>query len=92
MAEFAFPIMFVAVVVYVVLGNYLYFLKVLPALGEPPRLLPSGQVRQVERYLESLDERLNRQWFVPILRNIRTITIVYLIGFAVTISVIFPGS
>lgn len=92
MAEFAFLIMFAAVVVYVVLGNYLYFSKVLPALGEPPKLLPSGQVRHVEQYLESLDERLERQWFVPILQNIRTITVVYLIGFAVTTSVIFLAS
>jgi len=92
MAEIAFSIMFGAVVVYVVLGNYLYFAKVLPVLEEPPKLLPSGQVKDIERYLESLDERLKRQWFVPILQNIRTITIIYLIGFAITLAVIFLGS
>ena len=92
MAEIAFLIMFGAVVVYVVLGNYLYFAKVLPALNEPPKLLPSSQVRDVERYLESLDERLQRQWFVPIVQNIRTITIIYLVGLAITIAVTFLGS
>lgn len=92
MVEMAFFIMFGAAVVYVVLGNYLYFAKVLPALDEPPKLLPSGQVRDIDRYLESLDERVERPWFVPILQNIRTITIIYLIGFAVTIAVIFVGS
>lgn len=92
MAEIVFFIMFGAVVVYVVLGNYLYFVKVLPALGEPPKFLPSGQVRDIERYLESLDERVEPHWFVPILQNIRTITIIYLVGLAITLAVIFLGS
>ena len=92
MATVAFFIMFGAVIVYVVLGNYLYFTKVLPALDEPPKLLPGGQVRDIDRYLESLDERVERPWFVPVLQNIRTITIIYLIGFAVTIAATFLGS
>lgn len=92
MAEIAFFIMFGAVIVYVVLGNYLYFTKVLPVLDEPPKLLPGGQVRDIDRYLESLDERVERPWFVPILQNIRTITIIYLVGFAVMIALIFVGS
>ena len=92
MAEIAFFIMFGAVVVYVVLGNYLYFAKVLPVLNEPPKLLPSGQINDVDRYLELLDERLEHQWFVPILQNTRKITTVYLIGFAITVAVIFLGS
>jgi len=92
MAETAFFIMFGAVVAYVVLGNYLYFTKVLPVLDEPPKLLPSGQVRDIDRYLESLDERLERRWYVPILRNFRTITFVYVAGFAVTIAVIILSS
>jgi hypothetical protein len=89
MAEIAFDTMFGAVVVYVVLGNYLYFAKVLPVLNEPPKLLPSGQMNDVDRYLDSLDERLENQWFVPILKNIRVITIVYLIGFSITVAMIF---
>ena len=92
MAEIGFFIMFGATVVYVVLGNYLYFAKVLPFLGEPPKLLPTDQVRDIERYLESLDERLERQWFVPILQNIRTISIIYLAGLTITLAVIFLGS
>ena len=92
MAEIAFFIMFGAVVVYVVLGNYLYFAKVLPVLDEPPKLFPSGQLRDIERYLELQDERVERQWFVPILQNIRNITIIYLVGFAITLAVVFFSS
>ena len=71
MAEIGYSIMFGAVVVYIVLGNYLYFAKVLPVLNEPPKMLPSGQINDVDRYLELLDERRERQWFVPILQNVR---------------------
>jgi len=67
----------------------LYFAKVLPALDEPPKLLPSGQLNDVDRYIESLDERLERQWFVPIMQNIRTISIIYPVGFAIILAPIF---
>ena len=92
MAEIAFSIMFGAVVVYIVLGNYLYFAKVLPVLNEPPKMLPSGQIDDVDRYLELLDERRERQWFVPILQNIRIISSVYLLGFAITVAMIYLES
>ena len=92
MAEIAFSIMFGAVVVYIVLGNYLYFAKVLPVLNEPPKILPSGQIDDVDRYLELLDERRERQWFVPILQNIRIISSVYLLGFAITVAMIYLES
>ena len=92
MAEIAFSIMFGAVVVYIVLGNYLYFAKVLPVLNEPPKILPSGQIDDVDRYLELLDERRERQWFVPILQNIRIISSVYLLGFAITVAMIYLDS
>lgn len=88
MAEIVFFIMFGAVTVYVVLGNYLYFAKVLPVLKESPKLLPSGQLNDVDRYLELLDERFAHQWFVPILQNARIIAIVYLIGLATTVAMI----
>ena len=89
MAETAFFIMFGAVVVYVLLGNYLYLAKVAPALDESPKLLPSSQLDHVDRYLELQDGQLEGQWFVPILRNIRTITMIYLVGFAVTVALTF---
>ena len=92
MAEIAFLILFGVTVVYIVVGNYLYFAKVLPILNEPPKMLPSGQIDDIDRYLELLDERLAHQWFVPILQNARKITAVYLIGFAITVVVIFLGS
>lgn len=75
--------MFGVVVIYVVLGNYLYFSKILPALDESPKLLPSGQLRDVDRYLKWLEKTGECPWFAVLLRNIRLITIVYLVGFAV---------
>ena len=88
MADTAFHIMFTASIVYVLLGNYLYLAKVLPALGEPPKLLPSSQLKDVDRYLELVDGQQNEQWFVPLLRNVRAINAVYVIGFAVTVTLI----
>ena len=89
MAEIAFYIMFVAVVIYVVLGNYLYFSKVVPALNEPPKLLPWSQWNDVERYLALIDERRERPWFAAILRNALKISTIYLIGFAIIVALIF---
>ena len=88
MAETAFFIMFVAVVIYIVLGNYLYFAKVVPALNEPPKLLPWSQWNDVERYLALIDERRERPWFAAILRNTLPISTIYLIGFAITFALI----
>ena len=92
MADTAFFIMLVAAIVYVLLGNYLYFSKVLPALGESPKLLPSSQLNHVDQYFKSLDESRERQWFEPILRNARTINVMYIIGFATTVALVFLDS
>ena len=88
MTEIVFFIMFVAVVIYIVLGNYLYFAKVAPALDEPPKLLPWSQWNDVERYLALIDERGEQPWFAAILRNTQKISIIYLIGFAITFALI----
>ena len=92
MAETTFFIMFGAIVVYVVLGNYLYWAKILPTLDKPMELMPSGQLRDVDRYLEILDEQERRPWFVPLLRNIRVISGIYLISFATTVALIIADS
>ena len=89
MAETALFIMFGATVVYVVLGNYLYFAKILPTLNEPPKFRPSGQLNDVERYLELIDEQRKRPWFEPILRNARRISGIYSIGFVISAALIF---
>ena len=91
MANTAFSIMFAAIVVYVVLGNFLYLAKILPALDKPMELMPSGQLRDIDRYIELLDEQGERPWFGPILRNVRVITVIYLLGFALTLAVIAMG-
>lgn len=88
MAEITFIIMFAAVVVYVVLGNYLYWAKILPALDKPMELMPRGQLRDIDRYIELLDEQGERPWFGPILRNVRMITVACLLGYALTFAVI----
>lgn len=84
MADSAFFIMFGAAAVYAILGNYLYFSKVLPAIDQPPKFLPGGQMSQVDQYLATLAERDERQWFEPLLRNARHIGVIYIIGFAIT--------
>jgi hypothetical protein len=61
--------------VYIVLGNYLYFAKVLPAIGENPSGLPSRQLVQVRCYLSLVDRSGERPWFLPYLRNIGKISL-----------------
>jgi hypothetical protein len=92
MADTAFFIMFGSAVVYVVLGNYLYFSKILPALDQSPKLLPNGQLGQVDQYLTMLNERDERQWFEPLLRNARSINAIFIIGFAITVALVFIES
>ena len=92
MADTAFFIMFGAAIVYVLLGNYLYFSKVLPALGQSPKLLPGSQLNHADQYLDSLDEHRERQWFEPVLRKARTINAIYIIGFAITVALVFLDS
>ena len=81
MTETATSILFGAALLYVALGNYLYFGKILPALGEEPKLSPSGQLRDVDRYVALLKGRSQRPWFLVLLRHVRGISVAYLIGF-----------
>ena len=82
MEESVFFVLFIAVVIYIVLGNYLYFAKILPTLDESPKLMPSGQFDDADRYLQILDERGERPWYVPLLRHQRKIATGYVIVFA----------
>ena len=66
--------------------------KVLPALGQSPKLLPGSQLNHADQYLDSLDEHRERQWFEPVLRKARTINAIYIIGFAITVALMFLDS
>jgi hypothetical protein len=92
MVDTAFFIMFGAAIVYLLLGNYLYFSKVLPSLDKSPALLPSSQLSHIDQYIATLDEQSERRWFEPILRHARIINAMYIIGFAVTITLVFLES
>jgi hypothetical protein len=82
--EHYFLVVFGLVAVYVILGNYLYFAKILPALGDskgsaPPSFLPSGQLKHVESYLSLLEKKEDRPWYYFYLRHIKPITLVLLL-------------
>ena len=69
--------------VYLLLGNYIYFAKVLPTLGEhgrpaAPRFTPTAQLKQVEEYLSLLSRTADRPWFLGYLRHIRLVTLLLL--------------
>jgi len=77
--ESYYSVIWFLIVLYVVLGNYLYFAKVLPALKSDtgdaaPRFLPSGQFRQVKEYLRLLEREPTRPWFYHFLKNLAAIT------------------
>lgn len=61
------------VIVYVVLGNIVYFRHVLPALGESPSW-GSAQFKQFDRYVALLSPRRDRPWFFLFLKHIRAVT------------------
>jgi len=86
MDEVVFAILFLAVAAYIILGNYLYFAKILPTLDESPKLLPSAQFDDADRFLLIMDERGEHHWFIPILRHQRVIATVYVIAFGVVVA------
>ncbi len=85
MEEIIFGVFFLAVAAYIIVGNYLYFAKILPALDEPPKLLPSAQFDDADRFLLILNARGEYPWFAPILRHQRKIATVYVIAFVILI-------
>ena len=78
-----FKVVWWLIVVYVLLGNYVYFCYVLPALRERdptagPSLTPIGQFKQIDAYVSLLDESSTKPWAFHFLRHFKTITIVIL--------------
>ena len=71
-AESHFIVVFLLFVVYIALGSYLYFCKILPGIdragGRGVPGLPSEQLRQIKEYVRLLDEKNERPWYYPFLR------------------------
>tara|TARA_Y100001933_G_C18470187_1_gene343802 strand:+ start:56 stop:352 length:297 start_codon:yes stop_codon:yes gene_type:complete len=85
--ESYFFVVWFLVALYVLLGNYVYFRKILPALGDEtgnaaPRFLPSGQFSQVKEYLRVLEKEQERPWFYYFLKNIVAINALFLLAVA----------
>ncbi|BET26672.1 hypothetical protein EV673_0211 [Limnobacter thiooxidans] len=75
-----FKVVWWLIVGYVLLGNYVYFRHVLPALRDRdqtvgPLLTPSGQFKQIDAYVSLLDESSTKPWAFHFLRHFKTITI-----------------
>jgi hypothetical protein len=67
------------VMTYVVVGNYPYFTKVLPALSRDGldgslKLTPSKQLAQVDFFLTRFPPTAPRPWFYDVLSHVRAIT------------------
>lgn len=84
-------IAWLVIAAYVVVGNYLYFAKVLPVLRTAglsglPRALPSAQIKQFRQAAAVLEGRGERRWFFPLMRRFGEITCVVL-GFVTLVVV-----
>ena len=67
------------VMAYVVVGNYLYFTKVLPTVSRGgldgwPKLMPSRQFAQVDLFLTRLPPTAPRPWHYGVLSRVRAIS------------------
>ncbi|MEM1080197.1 MAG: hypothetical protein AAGH65_01315, partial [Pseudomonadota bacterium] len=72
---------------YALLGNYLYFSKILPAFNNDtgdaaPRFLPSGQLSQIKGYLSLLEKEQKRPWYYYFLKNLAGINALLLLAIA----------
>jgi hypothetical protein len=77
--EYYFSFLFYLVIAYVVIGNYIYFRKVIPTLNTSPSLLPSSQSKHIKAYVDIIIKRGENPWFLILLKNIKTITLVIVI-------------
>jgi hypothetical protein len=75
-----FLIWWTSVAAYVVIGNYLYFTKVLPALSRDGldgslKFTPSKQLAQVDLFLTRFPPTVPRPWFYVVLSHVRAINV-----------------
>jgi len=69
----------IILLIYVAIGNYLYFKKILPVIGKSPSVLPSGQFKDIRKYIDILSKKEEYPWFYSALKNIRIITLIVLL-------------
>ena len=74
-----FVVVWVVIGGYVVVGNYLYFAKVLPVLRgagleHAAQVFPSAQAEQFRRAGRILRSRGDHVWFLPLLNRCRELT------------------
>lgn len=90
-----FFIAFIIIIVYILLGNYLYLVKAVSYLNTKgdfngPSFLPSAQAKHLKRYALELEKEGVKSWIVFVAKyNSRISLIVYaslliLVGIAVT--------
>jgi len=85
--EIYFLIVWLVVALYVLLGNYVYYSKILPALrndtaNAAPSFMPSGQFRQVKEYIRVLEKEQKKPWFYYLLKNLAAITALLVLAMA----------
>ena len=94
LVELFFIILFILLVVYIALGNYLYWVKILPVLNEHggnehPIALP-GQFKQIDTYISILNKNKSKPWFYFYLKHIRMISFVlFVLVISLILSVFF---
>jgi hypothetical protein len=69
----------ILVMVYVAVGNYLYFAKVLPMLSREgldacPKIWFANQFAQVDLFLTRLPPTVSRPWYYGVLSRVRAIS------------------
>ena len=77
--ETYFLTVFFIVAIYVALGNYLYFAKVLPTINAAPKFLPTEQFKDIKQYLTIIEERGESYWFCFYLKHFKIISIILIV-------------
>lgn len=80
-----FFIAFIIITIYIVLGNYLYLIKVLPYLSQNPdfdgaSFLPSLQSKHLKRYAEELEREGVYTWLVLVAKHNKKIDLVVFVA------------
>ncbi len=94
--EKCFILIFILTVTYIVLGNYLYFNKVLPGLKRLDKdydssLMPSGQIKQTKEYIIAIENNNNKPWFYYYLKYNKYILVLIAFIFLLFVFALFTG-
>ena len=65
------------IIVYVIIGNYIYFTKVLPGIGTPVKLSGLKEFDHIALYLQIIEEKNeDPPWFFFYLKNMKKIAVI----------------